>query len=632
MIQIYSPGNTNFDKNGDMTLFPEICEAPSKLGGAWTLEITHPIDDEGRWKYIEREAVLSVPTFMGENQLYRIDQITDKNDVDISAKAYPIFYDAADEVFLMDKRPEAKNGQETLDILTDGTKYSGESNISTANTAYFVRRNLMDCISGDDYPTFIQVWGGEPLYRNYKVILNERAGGDYGAEVRYGKNMAGVNVQEDLSGVVTRIVPVAYNGRLLSTVSVDSPLIKNYAKVYTKEIRFEDVRYYEDIDEGTDTTDLIVCNSQAELDAALIQKCNEQFEAGIDLYKVTIDVDLVSLENTEEYKDFQDLVKIGIGDDVTCINTRLGINVKARAIEVVWDCITDSAKSVVLGDYKVDFLAKWNSTLEQVEKVLNKDGSVRAQYIKGVLNAMDTQLKFQKNAAQKQEVRAILFEDLDPESSLYGALSIGTQGIQIANKRTADDRDWDWSTAITAHGAYADVLVAGILADKTGKNYWDLDKGILMIENGVLSVKGKKTFLAGDYTQNDVDTIQSIIMGTTELTTSHLEKYDIDGKGYVGATDLIKVRKMVLGEVEQYVVDLEVEVNGIDQNNIIKTSGVAIGNNGVFSKNINANLLKVNSQIQIVDAEGIERIGLSGAFQVGSNTFYLCNGIIYSIY
>ena len=56
---------------------------------------------------------------------------------------------------------------------------------------------------------------------------------------------------------------------------------------------------------------------------------------------------------------------------------------------------------------------------------------------------------------------------------------------------------------------------------------------------------------------------------------------------------------MVLGEVEQYVVDLEVEVNGIDQNNIIKTSGVAIGNNGVFSKNINANLLKVNSQIQI---------------------------------
>ena len=52
----------------------------------------------------------------------------------------------------------------------------------------------------------------------------------------------------------------------------------------------------------------------------------------------------------------------------------------------------------------------------------------------------------------------------------------------------------------------------------------------------------------------------------------------------------------------------------------------------MFTKNINTNLLKVNSQIQTVDHEGNERIGLSGEFQVGSNTFYLCNGIIYSIY
>ena len=88
MIQIYSPGNTNFKQNGDMTLFPEICEASSELGGAWVLEITHPIDDEGRWKYIEKEAVISVPTHMGEDRLYRIDEITDKNDADISAKEF----------------------------------------------------------------------------------------------------------------------------------------------------------------------------------------------------------------------------------------------------------------------------------------------------------------------------------------------------------------------------------------------------------------------------------------------------------------------------------------------------------------------------------------------------------------
>lgn len=506
MIQIYSPRNTNYNLNGDMTLFPEVCEASSKLGGAWSLEITHPIDDEGRWKYIEREAVLSVPTFMGKNQLYRIVQITDKNDAEISAKAYPIFYDSADEIFWMDKRPTGKNGQETLNDLTEGTKYSGESNITTAKTAYFVRRNLMDCISGNDYPSFVQVWGGEPLYNNYKIIVNKRAGGDYGAEIRYGKNLVGVNASEDMSEVVTRIVPVAYNGRTLSNEYVDSPLISSYAKVYVREIKFEDVRYFEDIEEVDDTDEIIVCNSQKELDAALTKKCEEQFEAGIDLFKATIEVDMVSLENTEEYKAFQDLVRIGLGDDVSCYNTRIGIQTKARAIEVVWDCITDSVKTVVLGDYQDDFLEQWNSSIDQVKKVLNKDGTLMAEKVQGILNGIYTQLKIQSTAAQKVEGRAFCIEDLDESSPLYGCMIIGTQGLQISTKRTADGRDWDWATAITAKGIIADAIITGLLSDKKGNNYWDLDTGEFSLSASAFQVDNEnvKDYVLGNMTQLEV--------------------------------------------------------------------------------------------------------------------------------
>lgn len=630
MIQIYSPGNTNFDKNGDMTLFPEICEASSELRGAWILEITHPIDDEGRWKYIEKEAVISVPTHMGKDQLYRIDKITDKNDVDISANAYPIFYDSAKEVFLMDKRPTAKNGQEALDILCEGTKYSGESNISTGNTAYFVRRNLLDCILGDSTSSFIGVWGGEVLYDNYKVIVNERAGGNYGAEVRYGKNMVGVNVTEDMSEVITRIVPVAYNGRLLTSKMVDSPLIKNYAIPYTKEIKFEDVRYFEDIEEGTDTADLIVCNSQAELDAALIAKCNEQFAAGIDLFKVTIDVDMVALENTEEYKDFKDLVKIGLGDDVSCYHTRLGIETKARAIKIVWDCITDSVKNVVLGDYQYDFLKRFSSTMEKVEHVLNEDGSVGAQYVKGVLNAMNTQLRYQKTVAQKQEVRAMLFEDLDPESPMFGAMAYGTQGLQIANKRTADGRDWEWSTAVTANGILANAIITGLLADKTGKNYWNLDDGELRISSGILYVSGQKVFKAEDYTEEDITICQEINIGVRDITPEYLEKYDFDGKGYTNAKDLLRIQKFLIGEADQYTLDVSVQINGLDKNNVIKTDGVSIGTQGVYSKNLSTNRLYAKST-RTIDEDGNERVGVSGTYTIGGKTLFVCNGLICSV-
>ena len=59
-----------------------------------------------------------------------------------------------------------------------------------------------------------------------------------------------------------------------------------------------------------------------------------------------------------------------------------------------------------------------------------------------------------------------MFEDKDPESPLYGAMCLGTQGFQIASKRTADGRDWDWSTFGNANGFFADLIVAGTMLDR----------------------------------------------------------------------------------------------------------------------------------------------------------------------
>lgn len=71
MIQVYKPSNTEYDKNGDMTLFPVEAKVHAVLNGAWEVELEHPIDPEGRWKYIQDESVLKMPSFNGE-QLFRI--------------------------------------------------------------------------------------------------------------------------------------------------------------------------------------------------------------------------------------------------------------------------------------------------------------------------------------------------------------------------------------------------------------------------------------------------------------------------------------------------------------------------------------------------------------------------------
>lgn len=486
MIQVYARGNENFDSNGDMTLLPTICELSTEINGAWELTMSHPIDKEGRWEYLEEEAVISAPTFQDEHQLFRIDKCV-KTDTTVEITAYPIFFDSADDCILMDARPTDRSGQDALDIMMEGSRYSGRSDIATGGTAYFIRRNLMDAINGENEPTFVQVWGGEILYDNFTVIINERIGGDYGVEIRYGKNMDGLSYTVDMSDVATRIIPVAYNGRMMSGDApwVDSPNINKYAKKYIREVKFDDVKLYEDVSGETEENEDTICQTQEELDSVLKKRCEEMYDSGADVPDVTIEVNMIDLAQTDQYKDFQGLVTVALGDTVRCINSKLGIASNARVIRLTWDCITNRSAGMTLGDYEYNYFSELTSSLEAVKQIVGPGNTVIAEKVQGVLNAINTQLRYQKNVAQTQDVRAIIFEDMNPDSPLYGAMCLGTQGFQIADKRTEDGRDWDWSTAFTAKGGYADVLIAGILADKTGKNFWNLDTGEMQL-SGIL--------------------------------------------------------------------------------------------------------------------------------------------------
>ena len=66
MIQIYKAFNTDQTRNGDMVLMPSAAITHAVLNGSWSAELTHPIDPEGRWKYIEEEAIVEMPSFNGK--------------------------------------------------------------------------------------------------------------------------------------------------------------------------------------------------------------------------------------------------------------------------------------------------------------------------------------------------------------------------------------------------------------------------------------------------------------------------------------------------------------------------------------------------------------------------------------
>jgi phage minor structural protein len=458
MIEVYVKGNEDYESNGDMTLTPTTCEVELTVEGIAELTLEHPIDDLGRWEYLVNDNVIAAPTPYSKKQLFRIYDYT-KTETEVTAYARHIFYDSAGEM-LVDVRPTDKTGQEALDIILSGTKYKAKTNIKTRSTAYYIRKNIMEAIGGDDENSFINRWGGERMYDNFTVIINDRLGGDYGACAEFGRNMTGIEADISIDDVVTRIIPVSYNGHTLEGEEpwIDSPLIGSYANPRTAVIKFEDVKLLEDCQEGEEGFSTLEL-----LREELKRRCTKEYENGLDKPKVNYKVDLVEVANTEDYKDYKKLTTVGIGDDVLTKDRKLKINVTARCIRLVYDCIEEENAEVELGNFIENYFDKTTSAADIIQKVTREDGTLKAEEVYGKIDAVKAQLKAQRDISQPSEVRAVIFEDLVEGSPTYGAMSIGTMGFCIASERTADGKDWDWKTFGTGSGFYADYICVGQL-------------------------------------------------------------------------------------------------------------------------------------------------------------------------
>lgn len=557
MIQIYSSDNTDFEKNGTV-LMPEECTLSMEVNGSWTVDISNPLDD--RFQNIVENAVLSVPTPFGQS-LYRITQMS-KTDTGVTATALPIFLDAQNDTFIYDQRPTDKNGQQALDIILDGTKYTGHSNIDKISTAYYQMKNAVECISSDDDNAFLKRWGGEIRYSNYDIYINDRLGADNGMRVEFGFNLAAITEDIDMSGVVTSIIPVSYNGHTLPDgETVDSPNINKYPVKYIRQIRYEDIKLAEDAQEGEE--DVTVCDTMEELYDALRSRALQEYDSGIDLPSITYQVDMIDLSKTQEYAHLKQLVTVNLGDTVHVRHRRLGIETTARVIAMTYDCITQSPASLTIGDYVENYFDKTSDITSAAENVIDTaSGTVMANRIAGVMNMLYVSLRAQKDIAQKQEVRAMLFEDTDPESPTYGAMCMGTEGIQISKERNETDTDWEWGTAIDFQSIVADYIITGILTDKTGNFYLNLDTGELHMKDGTFigtitagsvggwsinenglyngKVKIKNDGVTNIYTWADLGIMQLLI--TKQITLSGdgvTDHYDLNGDGQVTAADYV---------------------------------------------------------------------------------------------
>lgn len=516
MIQLYKEDNKNFNLGGDITLNPYECEFNAKLNGAWSLKLVHPVDVENRYKYIKEGSVIRFPTPTRKDDLFRINEVIKTHD-SIEAYAEPLPKDLRKKV-IQDINIVGKDGQGSIERILEGTGFKGYSNIIDVTNIRIVRKTVYSALFGDEDNTFISRLGGEVFTNKFDIYINDHIGTD-------SKNLYatfGVNLQEleevtNMENVYTRLWPQIYNGHTFDCV--DSERINNYANVLEGFIKFEDIKLEEDATEEEKNNKEFYTEENAKLE--VIKRCKKLFEDGLDLPSKTYTLSIANLDNLDLYRKYKFVTKIDLGDLIIVRDKVLDAEVKARCIEFTWDCLREEYTQLVLGTEEKNIFNDVSDASNYLKDILTSNNTISGSAIEGIINAVNVQLKAQYNIAEHQHVRAMLFEDLDEESPTFGALCIGTKGLEISNKRNAQDTDWEWGTFITAGIVSADFIRTGLLSNMDGSFIMDLgrSKGMEFFIDNKKSMQINRNSI--DFFDNDGNKLIGGLLSTNKISNKN---------------------------------------------------------------------------------------------------------------
>lgn len=393
MIQLYVKSNSDFTKNGNYVIFPITAKTYSEINGEWSASISCPIDDDGVWKYIKPAAVIKMPSHNGD-QLYRITRV-EISDAGVDAEMLPIFFDSAGDCFLPDVRPTQKTGQQALDIMTAvNPKYSGVSDIETKTTAYYEYKNLMEAIAGNDDNSFLQRWGGEIEFDNFTVRIMNKLGENRGVRVIQGKNILENGIKEtiDISGLITRIYPVAYNGRHMSGDGyVKTEFENDFPVPIAAVVEYPNIVLRDDAG-SADWTDPAITRAfnQTELDILLRRAAWETLVYDrLTFARFTEEINMADLRSFQGFSEspWKDLESLKLGDTVQIEYPKLDLYFQSRVMAIEYDAANDRINKITLSyDYpQGDYFARMNSTVAAVNGSINSDGTGKAAKMTGLL-------------------------------------------------------------------------------------------------------------------------------------------------------------------------------------------------------------------------------------------------------
>lgn len=469
---LFAETATEFTTQGIGALADAIsCEVTEERNGMYELEMEYPITGIHFEDIQYRAIICAIPSPYRRRQPFRIYKISRPLDGVVTIYAAHLSYDLngipvspfnstgiANTFGAIKSRMEIDNNFSFIPGITNATSVLNLELPTACRT-----------VLGGMQGSVLDIYGGEYEWDVWTIRLWAKRGANNGVTVRYGKNMTKLEAETNGENVVTGIYP--YWSKDGVTVTCDPKIIWADNIGYQKSVP---VDFSNDFDEQP---------TPAQLKTRAVKYIEDN---NIGTLPTSITVSFVQLSQLSGYEDIAALEECDLCDTVTVQYEALGVDLEAEIVSETTDVLQERYVSMQVGTIRADVAQTIADTSNKVDKVVRPDGSLVAEALRGFINGSLVNLYAQYDAATPASEVAVFFERNDETDPLFGALAIGTQGILISKKKKSDGTGWDWTTALSFEGLMAGIIIAGILTDKTGENYWNLDTGEFVAGNATV--------------------------------------------------------------------------------------------------------------------------------------------------
>ena len=352
---LYASTETAFSSNGLGSLRDAIdAEVYEELNGQFELTMRYPVSGFLFSKISTDCYITAKPNPVSKHQPFRIYRITKPMGGIVTVYGRHMAYNLGKFVAQPFAPATAKGAMALLpEKAVPECPFTFWTDIEKEGIMLVVRPTDLWTVLGSSEGAMLEVYGGEYEFDGFDVKLHQRRGADRGVSIRYGKNLRSLEQDENVANVYTGVYPFWAD----DTHVVQLPELYVSADGNFPEQKLLPLDLSDQFEEEPTEDDLRA--------AALVYILTHD----IGKPEVSLKVEFVPLEQTEEYKGWEGVEQVLLGDTVSVYFPQLGVETSARAVATRYRPILGRYKEVTLGTVKTTLASTVAQTKSGIERL-----------------------------------------------------------------------------------------------------------------------------------------------------------------------------------------------------------------------------------------------------------------------